>query len=59
MPMHYLCTVCSATEEECQCPRFCILCKSDSNVRLCDDGCYYCGDCREICGYTVEERYRA
>ena len=33
-----------------------MLCYSDSEVRLCDDGCYYCGDCREICGFIAEER---
>ena len=54
--MAYICTVCGETEEKCQCPRFCILCSADHDVRLCDDGCYYCGDCREICGYIAEER---
>jgi hypothetical protein len=54
--MAYVCTVCAATEEECHCPRFCQLCKSEFGVRLCEDGCYYCPDCREICGYSVEER---
>ena len=55
--MAYICTMCDNREEDCRCERFCTLCKSDSNVRLCDDGCYYCGDCREICGYMAEERY--
>lgn len=54
--MAYACTVCGENEERCQCPRFCMLCSSDSDVRLCDDGCYYCDICREICGYIVEER---
>lgn len=54
----YVCTVCGVIEDECKCPRFCILCKSDMNVRLCEDGCFYCGDCREVCGYSVEEKYR-
>ncbi len=54
--MAYICTVCAATEDKCQCPRFCSLCKSDYQVRLCDDGCYYCADCREICGYSTDER---
>ena len=57
--MAYICTVCGAAEEDCQCPRFCILCKAESGVRLCEDGCYYCADCQEICGYTAEQSYGA
>jgi len=55
--MAYACTVCGLPEDRCQCPRFCMLCKSDYNVRLCEDGCFYCYDCREICGFTAEARY--
>ena len=55
--MAYICTICGSSEEACKCPRFCMLCKQETGVRLCEDGCYYCGDCREICGYTVEERF--
>ena len=54
--MAYVCTVCAQKEEDCRCPRYCMLCKSDMGVRLTDDGCYYCADCRDICGYTAEER---
>ena len=53
----YVCTLCGAKESDCQCEKFCTLCKNDADVRLCDDGCYYCSDCREICGYMAEERY--
>lgn len=56
--MAYICTVCGSNEEDCQCPRFCMLCKSDNNVRLTEEGLYYCADCREICGFTAEEQYR-
>ncbi len=52
--MAYSCTVCGAKEEKCQCDRFCMLCRADYKVRLCEDGCYYCADCREICDYTAE-----
>ena len=55
--MAYVCTLCGAKESDCQCEKFCTLCKNDADVRLCDDGCYYCSDCREICGYMAEERY--
>jgi len=53
--MAYLCTACGLPETKCQCERFCILCRSDSNVRLCQDGCYYCRECREVCEYTTED----
>ena len=52
--MPYACTVCGEPEKECQCPRFCTLCKADYDVRLCEDGCYYCLDCREVCGFMAE-----
>jgi hypothetical protein len=55
--MAFICTVCESPEAECECPRFCALCQSDLMVRLCEDGCYYCLDCREVCGYNAEERY--
>ena len=54
----YICTVCGSPESSCQCQRFCILCRSDYLVRLCEDGCYYCPDCREACGYTAQETYK-
>jgi len=54
--MAYICTVCGCEEAKCQCPKFCIYCNRDETVRLCSDGCYYCADCREICGLTAEER---
>lgn len=53
--MAYVCTVCGMTEKKCQCLKFCSLCNSDYGVRLCQDGAYYCRDCREICEYTAEE----
>lgn len=53
--MAYLCTACGLPEYKCQCEKFCILCRSNSNVRLCQDGCFYCGECREICEFTTED----
>jgi hypothetical protein len=50
-----LCSACNMTEVRCQCDKYCILCKSDERVRLCQDGCYYCGDCREVCEFSVDE----
>ena len=54
-PTNYICTACNLPEQKCQCEKFCILCRSDSNVRLCQDGCYYCRDCREVCEFSVDE----
>ena len=47
----YRCNGCDQLEERCVCEKFCILCQSDYNVRLCEDGFYYCQDCREACDY--------
>lgn len=52
--MAYICTLCYKTEQECQCERFCTLCRSSEGVRLCIDGCYYCEVCREACDFAVE-----
>ena len=54
--MLYACTICGLKEDSCQCARFCTLCSVDYDIRLCEDGCYYCADCREICGFIVEQR---
>jgi len=51
----YFCSACNMREVKCQCEKYCILCKSDEHVRLCQDGCYYCRDCREICEFSVDE----
>ena len=53
--LEYHCTACTLPEHKCQCEKFCILCRSDYNVRLCQDGCYYCRDCREVCEFSVGE----
>ena len=51
--MVYLCNMCGREETDCQCERYCMVCKSDSDPRLCTDGCYYCLDCREACDFAV------
>jgi hypothetical protein len=48
------CANCGHLEENCQCDRFCALCQSDYSVRLCEDGYYYCHECRDACDYRVE-----
>ena len=52
--MAYICTMCGLDEEKCRCERYCMMCKSDNDPRLCSDGCYYCTDCREACDLHAE-----
>jgi hypothetical protein len=47
--------MCGQIEKQCQCTRYCMICKSDNDIRLCSDGCYYCADCREACDFTPED----
>ncbi len=43
------CSQCDKSEEYCTCEKYCIICKSQQNVRMAVDGLYYCPDCREAC----------
>ncbi len=52
----FKCIVCDQTEERCTCHKYCALCHSDYGVRLCDDGQYYCVDCREACDYKTQDQ---
>jgi hypothetical protein len=47
------CNQCEQIEERCECEKYCVFCQSQLDVRLCTDGLWYCGACREACGYTV------
>jgi hypothetical protein len=49
----YRCMQCEMTEERCDCEKYCCLCQSLVEVRLCEDGLYYCKPCREACNYKV------
>jgi hypothetical protein len=51
----YRCMQCEMTEDRCDCEKYCCLCQSLMEVRLCEDGLYYCKPCREACGYQVSE----
>ena len=52
----FRCVACDLPEERCTCDRYCVLCGSDHGVRLCEDGQYYCVDCREVCDYKAQEQ---
>lgn len=48
------CLLCDMEEERCKCDKYCSLCLGESDVRLCEDGVYYCRDCREACDYQAQ-----
>ncbi|HKW88765.1 MAG TPA: hypothetical protein VJN21_08410 [Candidatus Acidoferrales bacterium] len=52
-----LCTQCDKPEGQCSCEKFCVYCQSQHAIRLCEDGMYYCPDCREACELDVAEKY--
>ncbi len=54
MAQAYVCAVCDLTEDRCQCDKYCCLCQGFHNVRLCQDGQYYCLDCREACDLQAQ-----
>ncbi|HKF20991.1 MAG TPA: hypothetical protein VKE93_05450 [Candidatus Angelobacter sp.] len=41
-------------EKRCECVRYCCLCQSPFEVRLCEDGLYYCHPCREACDLEAQ-----
>lgn len=49
------CAQCDMTEDKCECERYCVLCQSQLDIRLCTDGLYYCQACREACDYKVSD----
>jgi len=51
----YLCMQCDATEAKCDCEKYCCCCQGLIDVRLCEDGLYYCPACREACNYRVSD----
>ena len=51
----YLCNQCDLPEQKCACARYCLLCLSEVDVRLCEDGVYYCLPCREVCDYKTSD----
>jgi hypothetical protein len=51
----YRCMQCEMTEDRCDCEKYCCLCQSLMEIRLCEDGLYYCKPCREACDYKVSD----
>ncbi len=52
----FLCIVCGHMEKTCTCIKYCALCHADYELRLTEDGQYYCVDCREACGYKTQDQ---
>jgi hypothetical protein len=52
----FKCLVCEKPENQCTCNRYCALCHADYELRLTDDGQYYCRDCREACDYKTQDQ---
>ena len=50
----FKCAVCELTEDKCLCDKYCCLCQGGHQVRLCNDGQYYCTDCREACDLQAQ-----
>ncbi len=52
----FRCQVCNQLEGSCTCHRYCALCQGEYKLRLCEDGQYYCIDCREACEYKTQNQ---
>jgi hypothetical protein len=50
-----VCIQCDLPEDKCQCDKYCAFCKGSYMVRLCEDGIYYCPDCREAADVRVAD----
>ena len=48
-----VCSMCDKPKRDCSCPRYCCVCTGEYGVRLCNDGLYYCPDCREACQVSL------
>ena len=52
-PAKFRCAQCEKSEGDCLCEKYCYLCQSVIEVRLCSDGLMYCEPCRTACGYKT------
>lgn len=59
MKKEFQCSVCDQTERQCVCTRYCCLCQSLFDARLCEDGLYYCSPCREACDLEAQYTSKA
>ena len=56
MTTKFHCLVCEREENQCKCDvkAYCALCQGSDEIRLCEDGQYYCRTCREACDYQAQ-----
>jgi len=51
----YRCAQCEQSEDSCQCEKYCCLCQSVLDIRVCSDGLMYCEPCRKACDYKTSD----
>ena len=49
------CAQCEQSEANCECEKYCCLCQSVIDIRICTDGLMYCEPCRTACDYKIAE----
>ncbi len=49
------CAQCEQPENACECDKFCVLCQSTLDIRICTDGLMYCEPCRSACDYKTSD----
>ncbi|MGA8270572.1 MAG: hypothetical protein WB919_03375 [Candidatus Sulfotelmatobacter sp.] len=54
-PAKYRCAQCEMPENQCECDKYCCLCQTTLDVRLCQDGLMYCEPCRNACDYKTSD----
>jgi hypothetical protein len=54
-PARYKCAQCEQPEASCECDKFCCLCQTVIDVRICADGLMYCEPCRTACEYKTSD----
>jgi hypothetical protein len=53
MSAETLCTQCDRQEWKCDCDRFCWMCQGQDNIKMGEDGRFYCPECREACDVGI------
>ena len=53
--MKFACAQCELSEDRCECDKFCVLCQSQLDIRICKDGLMYCEPCRTACDYKTSD----
>jgi len=51
----FRCAQCEMIEEKCDCEKYCCLCQGQVDIRLCQDGLFYCPPCFEACDYKTQD----